>query len=272
MEELGGRVAVVTGAGSGIGRGIARALAAAGAQVMVADLEREAVEAVAAELTEAGHKVAARGVDVTDPGELAALAEATRTTFGPAQLLANNAGVMTQGRLTDADERDWSWIFDVNLRGVVNGVRAFLPQLREHETAQIVNTASMAALAPRPGGQVGIYSASKAALLAYSEMLRAELADEGIGVTALCPGPVRTRIWEAERNRLPRFGEPQPMRPPERVYRGLDPDEVGRMVVSGIRRNAAYVFTSPGSRERIEERYAAIREALDVLDAEGEQR
>ena len=268
MEELGGRVAVVTGGGSGIGRGIARALAGAGASVMVADLELQAAEEVAAKLAEAGHKAAARQVDVTDANGLAALAEATREAFGPAQLLVNNAGVMTVGPLADATEADWSWILDVNLRGVVNGVRAFLPQLRAHDAAQIVNTVSMAALAPRPTGAAGIYSASKAGLLAYSEVLRAELAGERIGVTAVCPGPVSTRIWEAERNRPARFGVPKAFDASTRASR-LDPDEVGRMVLEGIRRDAAYVFTSPGSRERIEERFAAIREALDLLDAGG---
>ena len=268
MEEFGGRVAVVTGGGSGIGRGIARALAGAGASVMVADLEVAAAEEAAAELAEAGHRAAARQVDVTDADDLLALAEATREAFGPAQVLVNNAGVITVGRLADATAADWSWVLDVNLLGVVSGVRAFLPQLREHDASQIVNTVSMAAVSPRPDGATGIYSASKAGLLAYSEVLRAELAEEGIGVTAVCPGPVSTRIWEAERNRLARFGEPKAFAA-HAPTDSLDPDAVGRLVVEGIRRNAGYVFTSANSRERIEERLAAIREALDVLDAGG---
>ncbi len=265
MDELGGRVAVVTGGGSGIGRGIVGALAEAGASVVVADLEADAAEAAAAELTEAGHKAIARRVDVTDADDLAGLAEATMEAFGAVHVLVNNAGVMTVGPLAEATEADWSWIFDVNLHGVVAGVRAFLPQLRAGAPAQIVNTVSMASLAPRLEGGAGIYSASKAALLAYSELLRAELASEGIGVTALCPGPVSTRIWEAERNRPTRFGEPKVLATPVRTG-SEDPADVGRMVVAGIRRNAGYVFTSQHSRERIEERGARIREALDALD------
>ncbi len=269
MEDLSDRVAVITGGASGIGRGIARALAAEGASVVVADLEAEAAEAVAAELTAEGQRAIARRVDVTDQSDLDALAAATIEAFGAVHVLANNAGVMTQGRLVDATDEDWSWIFDVNLHGLVRGVRAFLPHLREHAPAHIVNTASMAGLAPRPAGAVGVYSASKAAAVIYSEMLRAELAADGIGVSALCPGPVQTRIWEAERNRPPRFGEPRPMTAPARVTQGLDPDEVGRLVVDGIRRDSAHILTSPGSRERIEERMEGIRAALDVLDEMG---
>lgn len=264
MDELRGRVAVVTGGGNGIGRGIAGALAEAGASVVVADLETDAAEAAAAELAEAGHKAIARRVDVTDADDLAALADATVEAFGAVHVLANNAGVMTVGPLAEATEDDWSWIFDVNVHGVVRGVRAFLPHLRASAPAHIVNTVSMAAVAPRLSGEMGIYTAAKAAVFAYSEVLRAELANDGIGVTALCPGPVRTRIWEAERNRPARFGEPKALEAPARTE-SQDPAEVGRMVVDAIRRDAAYLFTNLGSRERIEEREAGIREALDFL-------
>ena len=265
MEDLRGRVAVVTGGGSGIGRGIAGALVEAGARLVVADIEGLAAEATAAALRNAGHPAIARRTDVTNADDLASLAEATIEAFGAVHVLVNNAGVMTMGPLAEATEADWSWLFDVNVHGVVRGVRAFLPHLRANTPAHIVNTVSMAPVAPRLDGDMGIYTASKAAVLGYSEVLRAELEGDGIGVTALCPGPVSTRLWEAERNRHARFGERKSMSTPARARR-QEPDEVGPMVVDAILRNAGYLFTDLDSRDRIEERAARVREALHALE------
>ena len=115
---------------------------------------------------------------------------------------------------------------------------------------------------------MGIYTASKAAVLGYSEVLRAELEGDGIGVTALCPGPVDTRLYEAERNRHARFGERKSMNTPARARR-QQPEEVGAMVVDAILRNAGYLFTDLDSRDRIDERRSRVREALDALDLDG---
>ncbi len=268
MQDLRGRVAVVTGGASGIGFGIARALTAAGARLVVADIEGAAAQAAAAALRSAGHPAIARRTDVTNAADLARLAEATIEAFGAVHVLVNNAGVMTMGPLAEATEADWSWLFDVNVHGVVRGVRAFLPHLRANTPAHIVNTVSMAPVAPRLDGGMGIYTASKAAVLGYSEVLRAELEGDAIGVTALCPGPVDTRLYEAERNRHTRFGERKSMHTPARDHR-QQPDEVGRMVVDAILRNAGYLFTDLDSRDRIDERAARVREALDDLEQDG---
>ena len=268
MEELQGRVAVVTGAGSGIGRGIADALADAGARLVIADIEGRAAEAVAAAIRDAGHPAIARHVDVTDGDDIESLAEATIEAFGAVHVLVNNAGVMTMGPLAEATEADWNWLFEVNVHGMVRGVRAFLPHLRANAPAHIVNTVSMAPVAPRLDGEMGIYTASKGAAIGFSEVLRAELADEEIGVTAVCPGPVATRLYEADRNRHARFGGRTGMEAPARAHR-QQPDEVGAMVVDGILRNAGYVFTDLESRGRIEAREARIREALDDLEQGG---
>ena len=268
MEGLRGRVAVVTGGGSGIGFGIARALADAGARLVVADIEGATAEAAAASFRSAGHPAIARRTDVTNADDLVSLAEATIEAFGAVHVLVNNAGVMTMGPLAEATEADWSWLFEVNVHGLVRGVRAFLPHLRANTPAHIVNTVSMAAVAPRLDGGMGIYTASKAAALGYTEVLRAELEGDGIGVTALCPGPVSTRLWEAERNRHPRFGQRKSMNTPARARR-QQPDEVGAMVVDAILRDAGYLFTDLDSRERIEERRVRVREALDALERGG---
>lgn len=266
MDTLNGRVAVVTGAGSGVGLGIAHALAAAGANVVVSDIDDVAAASVADAIVTGGGTAVACRTDVTKTDELEALAATAVSNFGAVHVLANNAGVMTQGPLADATEEDWSWVLGVNLRAVIAGVRVFLPLLREHAPGHIVNTVSMSAVAPRLGGGLGVYSVSKAALLSYTEILRAELEPENIGVSALLPGPVDTRIWEAERSRPVQFGERRDMSRPERADQGLDPREVGRMVVDGILGNQTYVFTNSGSRARVERRYERMTAALDSVE------
>ncbi|MBT5772940.1 MAG: SDR family NAD(P)-dependent oxidoreductase [Dehalococcoidia bacterium] len=263
MDNLTNRIAVVTGAGDGIGRGIAIALAEAGAHIAIADIDTEAATRVATELTAAGHTASPFHVDVADPDSLTALAEEVRTSLGPASILCNNAGVMLDGPLTQVSAADWQWILDVNLHGVIKGVRAFIDQLRAAAAsdgfgAQIVNTGSMAGLAPRTYLDYGIYSASKAAVVSYSENLRAELEPETIGVSVLCPSTVSTRIWEADRNRPAGLGPGRPVPRPDRVKDAIDGNAVGQLVLNGIRHNRAYIFTSDDARPRVEERHAAI--------------
>ena len=266
MESLKERVAIVTGAASGVGLGIAHALAGSGASVVASDIDGAGASAAAEAIIAAGGTAVACRTDVTDADDLAALAATAMSRFGAVHVVANNAGVMTQGPLADATEDDWSWVFDVNLRAVIASVRVFLPHLRKHASGHIVNTVSMSAVAPRLNGGLGVYSASKSALLAYSEVLRAELRPEGIGVSALLPGPVNTRIWEAERSRPSRYGERRDVSRPERASSGLDPREVGRMVVDGILEDQAYIFTNSGSRGRIERRFVRMAEALDRVE------
>ena len=263
------RVAVVTGAGSGIGAGIARALVDAGSSVVLADIDEPALNAVAGELQAAEGRVLVCRADVADASELERLAGATVEAFGAVHLLVNNAGVMTRAPLVESSAGDWEWIFGVNLRGVVEGVRAFLPHLRDSAPSHIVNTGSMAGLAPRLDAELGVYSASKAAVVVYSELLRAELASEGIGVSVLCPGPVSTQIWEAERARHERFGRGHDVAAPARADLGMAADEVGRIVLDGVRANEGFIFTHDDSRARIEHRMKRVGAGLDRLHARG---
>jgi NAD(P)-dependent dehydrogenase (short-subunit alcohol dehydrogenase family) len=268
MNNLTNRIAVVTGAAEGIGRGIALALAEAGAHIAIADIDADAASRTATELVAAGHTASPFHVDVANPDSLTALAEEVQASLGPASILCNNAGVMLDGPLTEVSPTDWQWVLDVNLHGVINGVRAFIDQLQASDEAQIVNTGSMAGLAPRTYLDYGIYSASKAAVVSYSENLRAELEPEGIGVSVLCPSTVATRIWEADRNRPADLGPGRPVPRPDRIKDAIDGDAVGQLVLNGIRQNRAYIFTSEDARPRVEERHAAIIADIERHEAD----
>lgn len=264
MEEIAGKVAVVTGGGEGIGRGIAHALASAGAKVAVADIDMAAAERVAVELTASGAVARAFRADVADAGAMEALATGVEAALGPVSILCNNAGVMLDGPLVESKPGDWAWVLSVNLMGVIHGVQAFIPRMQANGiSGHVVNTGSMAGLAPRLGLGLGIYSASKAAVVSYSEMLRAELAEANIGVSVLCPSTVNTRIWEADRNRPADFGEGRPVPKPGRVANAIDGMAVGLFVLRGIRDNRAYIFTSDDARPRVEERHARILADID---------
>ncbi len=264
MEEIAARVAVVTGAGSGIGRGIAHALAGAGARVVVTDIEADAARTVADELIQRGTDAVAFQLDVTDHVAVEALAERVEAEVGPTAILCNNAGVLIEGSLVESTPEDWQWVLSVNVLGVMNGVRAFVPRMRGHEgDRHIVNTASMAGLAPRLDGRLGIYSASKAAAVVIGEMLREELAPDGIGVSVLCPATVRTRFWEAARNRPPDLGPGQMIPMPERALQAIDPMVVGEQVLAGIRENRPFIYTSDDVVDRVEERVARLLDGFD---------
>ena len=272
MDTLTNRIAVVTGAGEGIGRGIALALAEAGAHIAIADIDTDAATRVATELTTAGHTASPFHVDVANPDSLTALAEEVHASLGPAHILCNNAGVMLSGPLAQASPADWQWLLSVNLLGVINGVQAFLPQLqanqRNNEATHIVNTGSMAGLAPRTHLDYGIYSATKAAVVSYSENLRAELAPEGIGVSVLCPSTVSTRIWEADRNRPAELGPGAPVPRPDRVKDAIDGATVGHLVRNGILQDRPYIFTSEDARPRIQSRHDTILTDVALHEAQ----
>ena len=209
MENLSGKVALVTGAGSGIGRGIALACADEGMHVILADVQEGTAQAVAAEVEAKEVQALPVDLDVTDTVGYEWLAERVYDEFDELNLLINNAGVLTGGVVSQATQTDWDWTFAVNLYGIVNGVQTFLPRMRSQDgEAHIVNTVSMAGLRLNEVIPLGVYSASKHAAFAYSESLRDELAAEGIGVSALCPGGVDTLIGEAGRNRPDQFGGP----------------------------------------------------------------
>lgn len=202
IADLAGRTAVITGGASGLGLAMAHRFGREGANVVIADVEDAALEAATAELTAAGVAVLPVRTDVRHEAEIRALADATMERFGAVHVVCNNAGVVTSGPIADTTLDQWQWVVDVNLWGVVHGCRTFLPLLAAHgEPAHVVNTASMAGLDSGP--YMASYFATKFAVVALTESLWHEqhLAGSAIGVSVLCPGFVRTRIAQAERNR-----------------------------------------------------------------------
>ena len=273
MKELRGRTAVVTGAASGIGRGIALALGAEDMRVAVADLDADGAAAVAREIGQGAFPLA---LDVTSTESLEAGAKEVAARTGGVHVLVNNAGVMLPLRpMTEASDADWEYILSVNVLGVVKCVQAFLAQLRAHAPdAHVVNTASMGGLVAVPGFPIGPYVASKYACVGYSESLRGELAPEGIGVSVLCPGMVHSNLGATSaRNRPERFGRQQA--PPASGAAAdsplaalmIRPEDVGPVVVRGIRENRLHVFTHLDARRQVERRFSAI-----LADFEAEQR
>lgn len=269
MKELAGKVAVVTGAGSGIGRGMARAFSEAGMHVVIGDIDLPAAEQAAAELDSSAARALPRRVDVTSRQEVDALAESTCSELGGVHLLCNNAGVTTFGLMCDGiPDDDWAWVLAVNLQGVINGLQAFLPRLREQPgDKHIVNTASIAGISPSP--LVGPYAASKHAVLGLTDTLRAEAASHGISCSVLCPSNVNTRIVEADRNRQPTFGGPKGGTHEllaAHVAAGIDPDHVGRMVRQAVIDDVPFIFTHADTRELVDTRYQTMQDSLTWAD------
>jgi NAD(P)-dependent dehydrogenase (short-subunit alcohol dehydrogenase family) len=210
VEQLEGKVAVVTGAASGIGLAMAQRFAAEGMRLVLADIEEAALEGVAKQLVDTGTEVLALPTDVSETAAVDGLAAAARERFGTYHVVCNNAGVGGHGFASWAGPREeWEWVLGVNLWSVIDGIRAFVPALVEQNEGHIVNTASVAGLGAIPF--MGPYSAAKHAVVAISEALHHELAMSAseVGVTVLCPGFVKTRIDESTRNWLGRLG-PEP--------------------------------------------------------------
>jgi NAD(P)-dependent dehydrogenase (short-subunit alcohol dehydrogenase family) len=275
VEELKGRVAVVTGGGSGIGRGLCLGLAAEGMTVAVADIAQASAEAVAAEIESAGGRALALGVDVTSAPSLAAAAREILARAGGVNLLCANAGVLARiGPLSDHSVEDWEYTLSVNVLGVVKTVGAFLPALRASAPdAHIVTTASLGGLVTEVRAPIGAYTASKYACVGYSEMLRAELAEQGIGVSVLCPGVVASNLMgTSAANRPGAFGEqaaPQLTsqaggKAAARLADFAMPAEaVGPIVIRAIRANRFHVLTHPQTRPLVESRFQAMLADFD---------
>lgn len=264
FSQLEGKVAVVTGGASGIGKGIAQRLIANGMRVVIADIEEEALRHTAAEIGATGIRT-----DVSSLESVQALAEQVKRQFGTAHLVCNNAGIGSVAMLADMSPRDWQWIINVNLWGVIHGINAFLPMLQANpDGGHIINTSSMGGFGVIPG--LGAYSATKFAVVAITEALAMELEIAGsrVGASLLCPGTVRTNIKNSARNRPAELAGALTDTDLENSemaakLRWADPLDVGESVVRGLKAGEFYIFTHPEMRSSIDERHARIAAAFD---------
>ena len=264
LKELAGKAAVVTGGASGIGKGIAQALRAEGMQVMIADIERGALDRCAREIGAVGVVC-----DVSAFESVQGLAAEARRRFGAVHLVCNNAGVGSGARLAEMTARDWDWILGVNLRGVINGVEAFLPMLQANpDGGHVLNTASMSGLRVRPNA--GAYAVTKFGIVALTETLAMELEADGskVGATVLCPGMVYTNIKSSTRNRPGDLAggaladyDIETTELGARM-RWLEPIEVGEIAVRAIKRGALYAITHPEQLGEVEARHRGIEAAF----------
>ncbi len=256
------RVAVVTGAASGIGAALAGALARRGYRVVVSDIDAEAAIVVAKRIGGVPF-----GCDVADPGAVDALAAFVLETHGRVDDLFNNAGVGSHGRLDAMTTDDWAWMLGVNLHGVINGITSFLPMLRRSILGgRIVNTCSMSAVAPLGG--LGAYATAKAGVLALSEALAAEMADEpdGVAVSAVLAGPVRTNIDTSARHRAPvtASGLVDVALSGPIVDQMIEPDEAAARILRGVDEGQLYVVTHPALGFRAHDRFDRILAAFSA--------
>jgi NAD(P)-dependent dehydrogenase (short-subunit alcohol dehydrogenase family) len=273
MRDFKGKTAIVTGAASGIGLGIAKALAHAGANIVLADLRPEPLEVARQAIQATGVRAVGVTVDVSDPDSVAAAGKAALDAFGALHIAVNNAGVAMHGTpVENVTLQEWEWVVGVNVKGVINGIRTFVPMIRGHgQGGHVVNTGSVSSLFVRNGRNQGAYAMTKYAVLALSEALEQELAGSGIGVSILCPGGVDTSIFASAATRPDRFGGSY-SRPGQEAMKSasatgvLAPDVVGRRVLQAIQDNEFYILTHTGERAAIGARFDRIRAAFDRAD------
>ena len=269
LEEFEGRVGVISGAGSGIGAALARACAASAMKVVVADIDQSRADAVAGSIEGAARAVLPLAVDVADPASVDRLADEVSKAFGAPDLLCNNAGVSPFGLLWEFAPVDWNWVIGVNILGVANCIRSFVPRMiAAGRGGHIVNTASAAGLQGQT--RLGAYSATKHAVIGISDSLRLDLLPYGIGVSTLCPGGVNTNISQTLGRKS--STDPKDLEADVGAYiasidasmsTAIEPDRVAELVLRGVRENQPYIITAPGQKPTVAQRCEAILAAHD---------
>jgi len=272
MNDLRGKVGVVTGAASGIGLAVATALCEQGMKVALADVEATKLDAAVAGLTAAGHEVLGVPTDVREYAAIEALAAATLDRFGAVHVVHNNAGVVSAGPIEELSLETWDWVLKVDLFSVIYGIKVFLPLLKAQGEGHIISTASTAGLAGNPG--IAPYNAAKFAVVGIMDGMRQELDQAGspVGCSVLCPGAVNTQIVFSDRNRPAAVAATQPVNPVEAAFKdragsmlanqGKQPSEVADMVVDAVLTNRFWIVTHPGW-------YDVLRARVEAMAADG---
>ena len=275
--DLQERIAVITGGASGIGRATALAMARAGADVVLADVNDRRLEEVRAEIATIGRRVLAMHCDVAHDADVQALARVAEAEVGPVDLLMNNAGVVLRGALEHIELADWDWCLQINLYGVVRGIRAFLPGMIQRRSGYIINTGSVAGLVALTG-EGAPYIASKFGVVGLTEALALYARPFGIGVSLLCPGGVKTNLAETGRSiGMTPEREIAETAAAQTVQGGaeMEPAEIGQIVVDAVRDERFFILPDPIHAELVRRRaqdlnafMAARLQALDETRAE----
>lgn len=269
MNVFTGKTAVITGGASGIGLAMGELFGRQGMNIVLADIEQQALDTAVGQIQAQGVNCVGVPTDVSSAEQVQALAEAAMARFGAIHIACNNAGVFTGGLLWQESLADYEWLMDVNIRGVVHGIRSFIPIMIEQDCeCHVVNTASMAALTAMPYS--GIYHMTKHAVLAMSESLYHELAFHApkIGVSVLCPEAINTGIAASERNRPAAHGEVVESGERDLVMAaladstaaGIGPEVMAQRVLDGVREGRFYLLSNEEWREAANIRLDDIRE------------
>ena len=267
MKDVAGKVAFITGGASGIGLAMAHSFSAAGMKVVIADIEEAALQGATESFGNSNAGVITVQVDVTDRDAMADARQRTLDAFGKVHVLCNNAGVFINGNIADMTYNDWDWVMKVNIDGVINGIVTFIDDLKAHgEGGHIVNTASIAGQYGVPG--LSVYVASKFALVGISESMRADLANDNIRVSVLCPGVVATGIGSSERNRPDEFSGSATVMPQQRDgdpsdMTVMDPAAIGDMVLHAILNDQFYILTHPECQPVLQRRSEELDASFD---------
>jgi NAD(P)-dependent dehydrogenase (short-subunit alcohol dehydrogenase family) len=269
MTDVAGKVAFITGGGSGVGFGQASIFADAGCRVAIADIRQDHLDEATEYLASRGHDVMPILLDITDRDAYRRAADAVEGSLGPVQLLFNTAGVSIFGPLQNATFEDWEWQLDVNLWGMINGIQIFVPRMLERgDDCHIINTSSMSAFVSLPG--TGIYATTKMAVRGLSECLSMDLASSKIRVSMLCPGAVNTNIHEAVLTRpkhLEKTGyygaDPEAFARLKQVIEvGMEPETLAKYTLEGVQKDELYILPYPEFRETLEDIHERVMDAL----------
>lgn len=271
MSKFKGKTAIISGGAEGIGLSVAKALGEQGMNIVLTDINQQNLENAAKELEESGVPVLTARLDVADEEQWKHIAEKASERFGRLHMVVNNAGVGGDSvSVENQEKKGWQWTLDVNLMGVVYGAKTIVPFIKSHdEGGWIVNVASMAGMGGFLHG--GAYNATKAAVVALSESWYEELSSQNINVSVLCPAFVKTRIYDSERNRPEQYKSEISSsesnnsflkKTKKMIENGIEVSIVGKRVVEALNNGEFYIFTHPGYRSEIQERFKAIDEAF----------